>query len=367
MMSVKLERVLNNLSSNYMPFTLLSRERLSEVVNVVRFIELRAGEILQLRGGKANDYLYVVEGRLEVVQCGSVRSFTGPEDTQNKPFVLPNSPATATIIARQDSIICHADREMLDNLIAWDEVVHLSEDLDGDLHERLELVRNSLVFRRLPLELVEIAFKNMIIQNVKAGEDIICMGDEGNAYYIISSGTAQTYQIGLYDDEPTTIADLGEGDAFGCEALISGNRRNETVRATSDCTLLVLNREAFDDIIRNPLIKTVHPNVARTMVETGYKLLDVRYAEEFDDHHIPGAILMPLYELRNRMDELDPKERYIVYCHAGGRAAVATLILAQNQFDVVSLEGGIRDWPFDTASVEAEMGSRNELKVANAN
>lgn len=116
-MSVKLERVLNNLSTNYMPFTLLSRERLSEVVNVVRFIELRAGEILQLRGGKANDYLYVVEGRLEVVQCGSVRSLTGPEDTQNKPFFLPNSPATATIIARQDSIICHADREMLGDLI----------------------------------------------------------------------------------------------------------------------------------------------------------------------------------------------------------------------------------------------------------
>ena len=55
MMSIKMERVLNNLSSHYMPFTLLSSERLSEVVNVVRFMELRQGEILQLRGGKAND------------------------------------------------------------------------------------------------------------------------------------------------------------------------------------------------------------------------------------------------------------------------------------------------------------------------
>ena len=47
MMSVKMERVLDNLSSHYMPFTLLSKERLSEVVNVVRFVELRKGEILQ--------------------------------------------------------------------------------------------------------------------------------------------------------------------------------------------------------------------------------------------------------------------------------------------------------------------------------
>jgi rhodanese-related sulfurtransferase len=101
------------------------------------------------------------------------------------------------------------------------------------------------------------------------------------------------------------------------------------------------------------------------MVETGYKLLDVRYAEEFDDHHVPGAILMPLYELRNRMDELDKDERYIVYCHAGGRSAVAALLLAQNQFDVVSLEGGIRDWPFPTISVEEETAT-TQPRVANA-
>jgi rhodanese-related sulfurtransferase len=107
------------------------------------------------------------------------------------------------------------------------------------------------------------------------------------------------------------------------------------------------------------------------MVETGYKLLDVRYAEEFDDHHIPGATLMPLYELRNRMDELDKSERYIVYCHAGGRSAVATLILNQNQFDVVSLEGGIRDWAFETASVEdmaaTESSEEAPKQAANAN
>jgi len=245
-------------------------------------------------------------------------------------------------------------------------MVHLSEDTDNELHERLELVRNSLVFRRLPLELIESAFKRMEVRTAKAGEDIIRVGEDGDAFYIISQGTAETYQIGLYDDEPTKIADLGEGDAFGCEALISGNKSCETVRATSDCTLLVLNREAFEDLVKTPLIKTVHPYVAMTMTETGYKLLDVRYAEEFDDHHIPGAILMPLYELRNRIDELDRNQRYIVYCHAGGRSAVATLILNQNQYDVVSLEGGVRDWPFSTTSVE-ETVEESAQQAVNAN
>ena len=78
---------------------------------------------------------------------------------------------------------------------------------------------------------------------------------------------------------------------------------------------------------------------------------------------------MPLYEIRNRMDEQDKNDRYIVYCHAGGRSAVATLVLNQNQFDVVSLEGGIRDWPFETASVEdlAVQATGDAPQAANAN
>ena len=60
--------------------------------------------------------------------------------------------------------------------------------------------------------------------------------------------------------------------------------------------------------------RAIGPNVSRNR----YRLLDVGYAEEFDDHHMPGAILMPLYECRDRMDELDKNQRYIVYYHARG-------------------------------------------------
>ncbi len=352
MMSSKMEHVLDNLSSHYQPFTLLSKERLSEVVNIVRFIELREGEIYQMRGGKAHDYLFVIEGRMEVIQSGTIRSIAGPEETRKRPVLLPIAPDTTTLVARQNSIVCHADREMLDNLISWDEVIHLMEDSgDPELYHRLEQVRNSLVFRRLPLEVVETAFRKMKQQDIKAGDDIITMGEEGDSYYVITKGKAEVYQMGLYDDEPNKVATIGEGDTFGCEALISGGTRSETVRAIEDTSVLVLDKADFEELISNPLIKTVHPSIAKTMLETGYDLIDVRYSEEFDEHHIPGSNLIPLYELRNRMEELDKDKKYIVYCHGGARSAVATLILTQNQFEVVSLEGGIRDWPFDTDSV----------------
>ena len=365
MMSVKLDRVLESLSRNYQPFTLLSRERLSEVVNIVRFVEMRKGEIFQITGGKGHDYLFVVEGQLEVIYSGAIKSIASAEDTRKRPVLLPPSPSTSTLVAKQDCIICHADRDLLDKLISWDEVVHMMEDTDAEMYHLMDQVRNSLVFRRLPLETVEMAFKRMKCQNVKKGQEVIRQGDNGDAYYIITAGTAEVYQRGVYDDKQHKVADIKDGDAFGCEALISGSTRNETVRMTSDGTLLVLDKEAFEELISTSLIKTVHPSVAKTMLETGYKLIDVRYSEEFDEHHIPGANLIPLFELRNRMSELDKSKKYIVYCHGGARSAVAALILTQNQLDVVSLEGGIRSWPFETQSIyEKEIVSNeSELEV----
>jgi rhodanese-related sulfurtransferase len=52
------------------------------------------------------------------------------------------------------------------------------------------------------------------------------------------------------------------------------------------------------------------------------------------------------------MNELDVSKKYIAYCHSGSRSAVAVMMLNQNKFDVLSLDGGIRDWPFETASVD---------------
>ncbi len=95
---------------------------------------------------------------------------------------------------------------------------------------------------------------------------------------------------------------------------------------TSDGHMLVLDKAALEELISAPLIKTVHPNVASTMRETGYNLIDVRYSEEYDAHHIPGAMPMSLYELRIRVHGIDKHRKCIVYCDGGTRSAVATLI-----------------------------------------
>lgn len=74
-------------------------------------------------------------------------------------------------------------------------------------------------------------------------------------------------------------------------------------------------------------------------------LLDVREQWEFDTAALPGATLMPLGALQQRVGELDKEADYVVYCHHGGRSAMAAQFLRSQGFaTVANLEGGIEEW-----------------------
>jgi adenylyltransferase/sulfurtransferase len=73
-------------------------------------------------------------------------------------------------------------------------------------------------------------------------------------------------------------------------------------------------------------------------------ILDVRNPDEYAVCHLDGH-LIPLKELPNRLDELNPNQQIIVHCHAGGRSRRATEYLIQQGFkNVYNLRGGITAW-----------------------
>ncbi len=76
------------------------------------------------------------------------------------------------------------------------------------------------------------------------------------------------------------------------------------------------------------------------------QLLDVRTQNEFHEKHIPQARLVPVDELREHLDELDPTKETIVYCRVGLRGYLACRILLQHGFQkVYNLTGGILSLP----------------------
>ncbi len=69
-------------------------------------------------------------------------------------------------------------------------------------------------------------------------------------------------------------------------------------------------------------------------------ILDVRTEREFATGSVPGAVHIPLHELRQRLSELPRDKRIVVVCNVGFRAYLATRILLQNGFDAANLSGG---------------------------
>lgn len=76
-----------------------------------------------------------------------------------------------------------------------------------------------------------------------------------------------------------------------------------------------------------------------------FVLLDVREYHEHNIANIEEAVLIPLGELADRTDELNPEDEIVVYCHSGGRSMRAAQYLRDKGFkNVKNLVGGIDAW-----------------------
>ena len=73
-------------------------------------------------------------------------------------------------------------------------------------------------------------------------------------------------------------------------------------------------------------------------------VLDVREPEENELGAVPGAVNIPLGQLRRRLGELDRSRRIVCYCQVGLRGYLAERILKQHGFDAANLSGGFLTW-----------------------
>lgn len=74
-------------------------------------------------------------------------------------------------------------------------------------------------------------------------------------------------------------------------------------------------------------------------------LIDVREPHEYEICNIEGSKLIPLGEIKDRTDELNPEDEIVIHCHHGGRSMKAATMLKEKGFkNVINLKGGIDEW-----------------------
>ena len=83
--------------------------------------------------------------------------------------------------------------------------------------------------------------------------------------------------------------------------------------------------------------------------EEDYIILDVRTQEEYDQGHIPSAILIPDTEIKHKAEEvmMDKDQLILVYCRSGRRSKLAAEALAELGYTNIKEFGGIIDWPYE--------------------
>lgn len=94
-------------------------------------------------------------------------------------------------------------------------------------------------------------------------------------------------------------------------------------------------------------VREVDPGAASVLRSAGdVVFVDVREANEWNLFRIPGAVHLPLGDVRARVrDAVDTERRVVVYCARGNRSALAADAMSELGYtDVVSMAGGIMAW-----------------------
>ena len=102
---------------------------------------------------------------------------------------------------------------------------------------------------------------------------------------------------------------------------------------------------------REAVYMNITAEEARQIMDTeeGYIILDVRTQEEYDQGHIPGAIVITHEEIAEKAEGVltDKDQLILVYCRSGRRSKIAAEALAELGYTNIKEFGGIIDWPYE--------------------
>lgn len=91
---------------------------------------------------------------------------------------------------------------------------------------------------------------------------------------------------------------------------------------------------------------------AKAVMDSGAEctVIDAREQNEFDEGHIPNAVLMPYTRVEELAPALLPDKTgcILVYCRSGRRSKIAAETLVKMGYTDVREFGGITDWPYET-------------------
>lgn len=340
-----------NILKTFVPASALNTENFQELAGKTFVENVAAGQTIFKEGDNDRKSVYLIDGQVEIVSGSGESKTVIPGSDMAKHALANQQPRKFTATAKVDSQIVRIDSDLLDILLTWDQLSGIevdeiqvdegSDDEDDEDGDWMTRILQSKAFLQVPPANIQAMFMRMQDIPVKAGDVIIKQGDDGDYYYIIKHGKCKVTRTSKTGSE-LTLATLGDGDAFGEEALLSEAKRNANIVMTTDGSLVRLSKEDFNELLKEPMLSWVTNEEADAMVKNeGAVWIDVRLESEHKNSGIEGSVNIPLFMLRLKAQTLDPDKKYILYCDSGRRSSACAFLLSERGLQVYCLKDGL--------------------------
>lgn len=327
------------------PFNMFSEDHLDEISHTT-FVEFMPPNSKLFKKGQRDKYRYYLLRGMIVMEGGDNGPLIVKGGTKEARYPLSTTqPHSATAVAKSDIAYMRVDEDKIETMMP-DQGGGYSVDDMGDHEESsdddwMTKVLQSKSFQKLPATNIQALFMRLQSMPTKKGEVIIKQGEPGEHYYIVSRGKCEVI-VTDPQGQSRKVAELEVGDSFGEEALLAETKRNATVRMVSEGAMMRLSREDFEELLKQPLLKSVTLDEAKAMLKQGTILIDVRMEKEYQEGSIRGSKNIPLHALRKVAHKMPADKKYITCCDNGHRSRSAAFLLSERGYEVYVLEGGLQ-------------------------
>jgi len=326
----------------FIPWNTLPSARFEEICADLQVEECDKGTVLFEQGDDSKEFVYLISGMISLF-AGEMEMETIVTGSEAARFAIAHHiPRKVKAETRSKARIVRLPTHKLDMEDPQDSgssyAVDEAEDQGGDW---MTTMLQSPVFQRLPASNLQKVMMQMEEISFEAGEVVVKQGDEADYYYIIKSGDCELIRQASEGARPVKLAELHSCEAFGEDALLSGNPRNVTVQMKGKGQMLRLSKKNFISLVKEPVLQYVSFDEGLQRVGEGANWLDVRSPDVYAEQHIDDSVNIPFFSLRMKVAELRHDQLQVLVCEKGRTSEAAAFLLLKFGFNALILKGGM--------------------------
>lgn len=332
------------------PVDSLPEKSQREIMKHADLQQLKRGLTVFRSGDNDDFFVYVLEGALELAGSDGKQIIIDATSEDARAPLSNLKPRRYRARVHSDTAtVLKLPGDIVENLLAMAEAPALFDDAPEmievyefrkpDSQDWAVALLSTAAFRRLPAGNISNLLAAFEEIHLRAGQTVIHYGETGDYYYVVRKGRCRVYRP--TDAGQVELAEIGELQGFGEEALISNRPRNASVEMITDGVLMRLSQRDFDRLLKQPLIRQVDLKQTRQLMKDGAFKIDVRTENEYARSGIKGSINIPLHLLRSKGRILDHNKAYLLFCNNGVRSQAASFILASMGYDTYVVKGGL--------------------------